>query len=49
MTEKTPVYGYILKPEDYLIDVGTIENYYQVNEDIKTGKRKIDFENRHIE
>jgi NDP-sugar pyrophosphorylase family protein len=44
IAEKIPVYGYVLKPEDYLIDIGTIENYRQVNEDIKTGKCKIDFE-----
>lgn len=44
MAEDIPVYGYVLRPGDYLIDIGTIENYRQVNEDIKTGKCKIDFE-----
>jgi NDP-sugar pyrophosphorylase family protein len=44
MAEKIPVYGYVLKPDDYLIDIGTIENYRKVNEDIETGKCKIDFE-----
>lgn len=36
-----PAYGYLLKPEDYFIDIGTIERYYQANEDAKAGKVKI--------
>ena len=36
-----PLYGYLLKPEDYLIDIGTIDNYRQANLDIKTGKAKL--------
>jgi NDP-sugar pyrophosphorylase family protein len=39
--ENVPVYGYRLDPDEYLIDIGTIENYRQVNEDINTGKVKI--------
>ena len=30
-----PVYGYVLKPEDYLIDVGTLDKYHKANEDIE--------------
>ncbi|MFC1947288.1 NDP-sugar synthase [Chloroflexota bacterium] len=44
MAEEIPVYGYILRPDDYLIDIGTIENYRQVNEDIIMGKCKTNFE-----
>ncbi len=32
-----PVYGYVLKPEDYLIDIGTLDKYHKANEDIKKG------------
>lgn len=35
-----PIYGYILKPDDYLADIGTIEKYQKANEDIKAGKVK---------
>lgn len=44
-----PVYGYLLEPEDYLIDVGTIDKYHKVNEDIKAGRVKIGYnEQSHI-
>lgn len=33
-----PIYGYLLKPEDYLIDIGTIEKYHKANEDIERFK-----------
>ena len=33
-----PLYGYLLKPEDYLIDIGSIDKYHKANEDVKTGK-----------
>ena len=36
-----PIYGYVLKPDDYLTDIGTIEKYQKANEDIKAGKVKI--------
>lgn len=36
-----PVYGYLLKPENYLIDIGTIDKYQKANEDMKTGRVKI--------
>ena len=39
--EKVPVYGYRLNPEEYLIDIGTIEKYRQVNIDIDAGKVEI--------
>jgi len=41
-----PVYGYILQPEDYLIDIGTLEKYQQANEDVKAGKVKISYESK---
>lgn len=39
-----PVYGYVLKPEDYLIDIGTMDKYHKANEDIKADKVKIRYE-----
>ncbi|MBA7631194.1 UTP--glucose-1-phosphate uridylyltransferase [subsurface metagenome] len=39
-----PIYGYVLKPEDYLIDIGTIEKYQKANEDVRAGKVKIRYE-----
>lgn len=36
-----PVYGYVLDPQDHLIDIGTVEKYHKVNEDIKEGRVKI--------
>lgn len=42
--ENVPVYGYLLRPEDYLIDIGTIENYRQANEDISAGRVKMPHE-----
>ena len=35
-----PIYGYVLKAEDYLLDIGTLENCQKVNEDIKAVKVK---------
>ena len=35
------VYGYVLKPKDYLIDIGTNDKYLKANEDIRAGKVKI--------
>lgn len=32
-----PIYGYELKPDDYLLDIGTTEKYQQAKEDIKAG------------
>jgi len=32
-----PVYGYVLKDDDYLVDIGTIEKYRQANEDMANG------------
>ena len=49
ITENIPVYGYILNPDDYWIDIGTVESYRQVNKDIETGKCKTNLENSHIE
>jgi len=39
--ENLPVYGYLLSPEDYLIDIGTIENYRRANEDMSAGRVKL--------
>jgi len=36
-----PIYGYVLNPHDYLIDIGTIDKYHKVNEDVKAGRVKI--------
>lgn len=36
-----PVYGYVLRPEDYLIDIGTTDKYRKANEDVRAGKVKI--------
>ena len=35
------VYGYILNPEDYLIDIGTTDKYQKAHEDVKAGRVKI--------
>lgn len=39
-----PIYGYVLKPEDYLVDIGTIEKYRKVGEDVKAGRVRIKYE-----
>jgi len=36
-----PVYGYVLHPEDYWIDIGTLEKYQQANRDVEAGKFKV--------
>jgi len=36
-----PIYGYLLNPEDYLLDIGTMDQYHKANEDIKAGRMKI--------
>jgi NDP-sugar pyrophosphorylase family protein len=36
-----PIHGYVLKPQDYLIDIGTIEKYRQANDDVEAGRVKI--------
>jgi len=36
-----PIYGYLLNPEDYLLDIGTMDKYHKASEDIKAGKVKI--------
>jgi len=36
-----PVYGYVLKAEDYLIDIGTLDKYQKANNDVEAGKIKI--------
>ena len=39
-----PVYGYVLRHKDYLIDIGTIDKYLKANEDVKSGKVKMTYE-----
>lgn len=39
-----PVYGYVLRPEDYLINIGTMDRYAKANEDIKAGRVRIPIE-----
>ena len=36
-----PVYGYQLKPDDYLVDIGTINNYQAAKEAVEAGVVKI--------
>lgn len=36
-----PIYGYVLKPQDYLIDIGTIEKYRQASDDVEARRVKI--------
>ena len=38
-----PVYGYCIDKNEYLIDVGSMETYIMANEDVKTGKAKINY------
>ena len=33
-----PMYGYALKPDDYIIDIGTFDTYQKANDDFKAGK-----------
>lgn len=39
-----PLYGYLLKPENYLIDIGTTEKYQKANADVKAGRVKVRYE-----
>ena len=36
---RQPIYGYLLKDNDYLVDIGTIDNYEKVNEEVKNAGR----------
>ncbi len=38
-----PIYGYCSNYGDYLMDIGTLEKYYQANEDIKAGRVKVGY------
>ena len=38
-----PIYGYVLKPQDYLIDIGTIEKYRQASDDVEARRVKIKY------
>lgn len=36
-----PIYGYLLGPEEHLVDIGTPERYQQVNRDIEEGRLRL--------
>lgn len=36
-----PTYGFKLKPEDYFIDIGTLDKYQKANNDVEAGKIRI--------
>lgn len=36
-----PAYGYCLRDDDYLLDIGNMENYQKANEDVRNGRVKI--------
>ena len=36
-----PVYGYSLKSEDYLLDIGTMSKYRKANDDVKARRVKV--------
>lgn len=36
-----PIYGFKLKPEDYFIDIGTLDKYQKANNDVKASKIRI--------
>jgi NDP-sugar pyrophosphorylase family protein len=38
-----PIYGYSIKPQDYLIDIGTYEKYQLVNRNINDGILRINY------
>jgi len=38
ISDGTPIYGHVLREEDYLIDIGTPENYRRANDDMKAGR-----------
>jgi NDP-sugar pyrophosphorylase family protein len=42
--DNVSVYGYLLNPGDYLIDIGTVEKYNQANADMNAGRVKIPHE-----
>jgi mannose-1-phosphate guanylyltransferase/mannose-1-phosphate guanylyltransferase/phosphomannomutase len=37
-----PVYGYVLRSGDYLLDIGTLDKYQQASQDVKAGRVKIE-------
>lgn len=36
-----PLYGYLLKEDDYLIDIGSLEKYRQAGEDVRAGRVRL--------
>jgi len=38
-----PIYSYLLRPQDYFIDIGTPDKYQKANEDMKAEKVKIGY------
>ena len=41
LSENLPVFGYTIDKDEYLIDIGTPENFQRANEDIKAKRMKI--------
>lgn len=39
--EDVPVYGYLLHPDESLIDIGTIEKYNRANKEMNSGRMKV--------
>ena len=37
------LYGYLLRPGDYLVDIGTLDKYHKANEDMKAGRVSIGY------
>lgn len=40
LEDKQRMYGYVLRQDDYLLDIGTIDKYRKANDDMKAGKVK---------
>ena len=43
MEADIPIGGYVLKPNDYLIDIGTIDKYQKAEEDVRAGRVRLDY------
>ena len=41
MERNIPICGFVLKHDDYLIDIGTIDKYKRANEDVKAGRVRV--------
>jgi len=36
-----PIYGYVLRPDDYLLDIGTVDKYDKAKNDVEAGEVNI--------